>query len=99
MKPTVLYYQDGAAPITLYIIADRGNGTVDLGREDGSLVVGGCRLAEEPSPGACVMSAEARKALEAEAKAKAKAEAEAAKKAADEAKAAEAAKAAETAKK
>lgn len=53
---TALYIQHKKAPLPLQVIAEREDGTVDLGDlETGELRVAGCRITDEPEIGAAVL--------------------------------------------
>ena len=46
-----LYHQEFREPQSLVILAEHADGTVDLGHEDGRLVIGHCPVSDASKPG------------------------------------------------
>lgn len=53
-----IYYQDDKTKITLDVLTDHKNGTVDLGREK-EVLVSKCRVSDKAEPGAATLATEA----------------------------------------
>lgn len=55
MSKQAHYHQFGREPLSLDVLKQHGDGTVDLGR-GGELVVSRCRLATMPQPGCATLA-------------------------------------------
>lgn len=49
--PTALRHQHGHPPIEFFILNANADGTIDLGDEEGNLVIGKCKVSDTPQPG------------------------------------------------
>lgn len=53
---TAIYYNDPITNCTsLFVLATNADGTVDLGTDKKTLVVGKCKVSDTPVPGQCVL--------------------------------------------
>ena len=56
---SVLYHAPFAQPKAFLLLKEHKDGTVDIGQADGTVVVRGCKVTEQPVHGHCTLDAEA----------------------------------------
>src|SRR5689334_1437119 len=63
IKKAIYHNAEGFKPVEDYVLEENADGTVELGNEDGDLLIGKCPVVSEPKEGCCsIVGAKAKKA-------------------------------------